>query len=774
MISLPVDVLRDDVVANLGRRPVVLTSPTGSGKSTQVPRWCRASGSVLVVQPRRVAARSLAVRVAHLEGEPLGQGVGYAVRGDSRQSDGTEVLFVTTGVALRMLADGVLNRFGTVILDELHERSLDLDLLLALLADAGRPLVVMSATLAGDRVAEHLGGVHLRAEGRLYPVEIRHRGEGMPGLRGLEARVARAVDELADLDGDLLVFLPGKGEIRRVRDALRTDREVLELHGGLTLQDQVRVFQQGRPRVVLATNVAETSLTVPGIAAVVDAGLVRRTRYHHGRGYLTLFPVAADSADQRAGRAGRLGPGVCVRLWGEHVRLQPTTPPEVHSESLVPLVLAAAAAGRPDLRLPFLDPLKDFAVADARADLTALGALGSDGGITERGRAMFRLPLDAHLGSLLVEARARGTLSDAVDLVAALAGGRRLFREPRPTEPEDDLRAGGCDATALVAAVRVGEPGRHRLDAHALREARQLRGRLRDAFGLHDVRGPLHRDSLAMTLLAAWPRSAHVARRRGRRVAWSPGGTEAGLARDSAVEEEEAEALVALDSRALAKSLRDKDVVITAAMPVPLRWLLRAGLGEDRLVGATLTGGQVLSRVERVYAGRVLEQREEPTTGRLARETVATLVERGRLFRGVWDEARDRLEAAALWRSLCAARGEDPGHTPHGDLPGWLVERLEELGLEGGEDLELLEPEDLLPDQLPDDVRRTLDHRYPRTLAIGDATYRIEYKPRQRVATLVQVSGARKALPPARLVPALPGWTVRVRDRSRVRVLRER
>ncbi|MFT5683088.1 MAG: ATP-dependent helicase HrpB, partial [Myxococcota bacterium] len=422
MSTLPIEALRPDFEVAIEHGPVVLSAPTGSGKSTQVPRWLLARGRVVVVEPRRVACRALASRVASLEGCALGSTIGYAVRGERRAGSNTAVIFVTPGIALRMLRGGDLDRYDTLVLDEFHERGLDLDLLLALVTQSRSPrLVVMSATLAGDQIAAHIGGVHLSGEGRLYPVSRRY----MPGrceepdIRGLEGRVSAALNAAEKDPGDVLVFLPGKGEIASVAGAIRGDWEVIELHGGLTMKQQTRIFSpSGRRRVILSTNVAETSLTVPGIGVVIDSGLVRRTRYHQGRGYLTLMPIAADSAEQRSGRAGRLGPGICYRLWPERLTLAESTPPEVHRESLVPLLLAARACGADPDTLPFLDPPRPYAVDDARQQLRLLGALGDDGQLTPRGEALFGLPLDAHLGRLLIEADAQGTLSQVLPLAA--------------------------------------------------------------------------------------------------------------------------------------------------------------------------------------------------------------------------------------------------------------------------------------------------------------------------------------------------------------------
>ncbi|MCB9764019.1 MAG: ATP-dependent RNA helicase [Alphaproteobacteria bacterium] len=772
--ALPIEPLRGAALDAVARGPLVLSAPTGSGKSTQVPRWLRARGRVLVVEPRRVACRALAARVAELDGVELGDAVGYVVRDERRARGDSALVFVTPGIALRMLRSDGLAGWDVLVLDEFHERGMDLDLLLAMAKQAGRPrLVVMSATLEGDRVAAHLGGPHLQGEGRQHPVDVRYRPgrASVPDARGLEDRVRAALAEAEGDPGDVLVFLPGKGEIASVRSALSGFREIelLELHGGLSLAEQSRVFRPGAARrVILSTNVAETSLTLPRIGVVLDAGLVRRTRYHGGRGVLTLLPIAQDSADQRAGRAGRLGPGVCYRLWREDVRLDPVTPPELHREALTPLVLAAAACDARVEALPFLDPPRAYAVDDARAQLQALGGLDDAGRLTPRGERLFALPLDAHLGRLLVEAEARGLLDLAVPLCAGLSLSRPLFG-PRPEDPELDLREEGCDAVALIRAVTEGKAGPHRLNPAALDEARSLAERFGALFGATPGGGSVRgrREALAMCLLAAWPDCAHVARRRRRHVAWSNGGTELELGRQSAVDAEKSDALLLLDSRAVGKSRLDKRLVITAGMPVPLRWLVAAGLGRPRLGDILYKRGALRSVMETVYAGKVIASREEAPRGAHLREAARDLILRGSLFRSVSDEARDRHEAASL-----AARLD--GQEPPPPFADWLLQRLADLGLEEAEDLDLLSPEDVLPEALPPYVRDRLDRAFPRDLSIGDAIYRIRYDVAAREAILEQVSGLRKTPPPQALWPLLPGWRLVWEWKGRRRVLRER
>ncbi len=789
---LPIDDLRPAFDAQIGQTPLVISAPTGSGKSTQVPRWLRSRGRVLVVEPRRVACRSLAQRVAELEGTRLGDAVGYRVRDDDQAGPSTEVLFVTPGVALRMMADDGAQGFASVVLDEFHERSLDTDLLLGLFQTRFTgALVVMSATLAGDLLATHLGGVHLAGEGRLHPVDIRYIDDGrtLPHDRDLTGRVASALDAARDLPGDVLVFLPGKAEISACEARLsgRPGWTAVPLHGGLTLAGQGRAFAPVKGRkVILATNVAETSLTLPGIGVVIDAGLVRRTRYAGGRGFLTLMPVAQDSADQRAGRAGRLGPGVCLRLWSPRARLDAHTPPEIHRESLVPLVLSAAACGAVLDDLPFVDPPKAHALATAREELRALGALADDDTLSPTGQALFGLPLDAPLGRLLVEARGTDVLPEMVDLVAALAVGRPLWQPgPRPQDPDDDLRASGCDATAMIRAVREGVPERHGLRAFTLSEARRIARRLRTAFKLPPTPPdrPIDRRALALVALQGDPRLAHMARRRKRDIAWSNGGTELALGRECALgplletpEGRHIEAALVLESRALGLDERRTALLITCAMPVPIPWLVAAGVGRARVGQVKAQRGRLVAEVERVHARRVLATEETVPEGALAREALARVFLEGRLWRDTLAATKDRLAARALHAQL--AQAANPTGAPVGpevpDLEAWVTARIAELGVESGTDLALLSPGDLLAEDLPAWEREALDRDFPRQLDYSDATFEVTYDPQRRWVVLSQVAGGRKDPPPVAWLPSFRGFGVEWRRRQHTRVLKPR
>jgi ATP-dependent helicase HrpB len=775
MDRLPVDAVDGPFREALRAGPVVLTAPTGSGKSTRVPLWCAEErGPTLVVEPRRVACRSLARFVAAGRNTPLGAEIGYVVRHDDRAGPDARVVFVTPGIALRMLVQGALDRFPAVVLDEFHERSLDIDLLLALLAE--RPavrLVVMSATVAAERIARFLEGVHLHAEGRAFPVEVEYVGDPLlPSDDDLGRRVAAAVDRMRVHEGDILVFLPGKGEIAECAAALAglRDLDVLELHGELPAEGQDRAFDPGdRRRVILATNVAETSVTLPRIGVVIDSGLVRRTRYRGARGYLTLAAVAEDSAEQRRGRAGRLFPGRCLRLWGREAILEPTTPPEIHREALPTVVLAAAASGRRASGLRFLDPPRPHAIEAAECELAAMGAIDPEGRITPVGRDLAGLPVDPFLGRILVEARDTPVIADAIDLVATVAAAGRLFLPgPRPADPADDLRAADCDAAARIAAVRRGEPARHRLHPQALAEARRIAGQLGRLLGAPEPRRDrgTDREALARAILRAHPGAAFVPRRRKREICWANGrGEELALGRDTAVRED-VEAIAVVDTVAVDVRPNRGVRVVTCAIPCSAATLRAAGLGEIRVAKASVAGGRIVAELIRSHAGLVLERTEEVPRGAAARAAVVKLILDGAIFRGTLAAARDRVAARNLW-----ARLEGSGEPI--DLEAWLADRVEALEVDSGEDLPLLRPDDFVIDDLPPDARARLDRHFPRAVSVGDARYAADYDPASMEITLVRVGGTRDTPPPPQYLPAWPGWRVLLKDRSRVRVVRE-
>lgn len=468
----PISPLLPQILDHLaGHARLVLEAPPGAGKTTQVPLallnapWLQGQ-KIIMLEPRRVAARSAAQFMARQRGEAVGDTVGYRIRFENKVSARTRVEVVTEGILTRMLQDDpMLDGVGALLFDEFHERHLAADLGLALALDVQAQLredlriVVMSATLDGERLAQFLDAPRLSSAGRSFPVAISH----FPARReeSLEAQARRAVEQaLAEHPGDVLVFLPGQREIARTQAALEqalpATVQVLPLHGELPVEQQSRVLQpdpQGQRRVVLATNVAESSVTLPGVRVVIDAGLAREPRYDPNSGFarLDVVSIAQASADQRAGRAGRVAEGWAWRLWPQSQRLEAQRRPEMAQVELTSLALELAAWGSDDLR--FVDPPPVGALAAARELLQRLGAMSDSGGLTALGRRMLTLGTHPRLAAMLLAANGGSEQALACDLAALV-------------EARDPLRHGGDALAARWRALAAFRQGRAPHDAN--------------------------------------------------------------------------------------------------------------------------------------------------------------------------------------------------------------------------------------------------------------------------------------------------------------------
>ncbi|MDD5002474.1 MAG: ATP-dependent RNA helicase HrpA, partial [Thiomonas arsenitoxydans] len=486
--DLPVSLRREDIARALREHQVVIVcGETGSGKTTQLPkialsigRGLGAGGTGLIghTQPRRLAAVSIARRIAQELGNELGAIAGYKVRFNDRLQPGASIKLMTDGILLaETQTDPLLRAYDTLIIDEAHERSLNIDVLLGYLKQLlpRRPdlkVIVTSATIDAQRFAEHFaenaprpapgrpkpGGAPsggsdgaqpgawgqstlapvIEVSGRLYPVEVRWRPFGIDkgDDRDQSAAICDAVDELWRLgSGDILVFLPGEREIREAEAALRkhhldTKRvgvEILPLYARLSQAEQDRVFSSGgAQRIVLATNVAETSLTVPGIRYVIDAGLARVKRYSYRNKVemLQVEPISQAAAQQRAGRCGRVANGVCIRLYdeAEFAERPRFTTPEIQRSSLAAVILRMKALGLDSIeQFPFIEPPPGKAIADGYQLLTELGAVDDRNALTPLGRELARLPLDPRIGRMILEARNREALTEVLIIAAALS-----------------------------------------------------------------------------------------------------------------------------------------------------------------------------------------------------------------------------------------------------------------------------------------------------------------------------------------------------------------
>ncbi|QCX29222.1 ATP-dependent helicase HrpB [Nocardioides jishulii] len=586
----------------------VVHAPPGTGKTTLVPPAVAGvvEGRVVVTQPSRIAARAAARRLAHLLGEPVGETVGYSVRGDRRTSPRTRVEVVTTGLLLRRIQhDPELAGVGAVVLDEVHERHLDADLTLALLIDIRAnlrddlALVAMSATIEAERTATLLAGdgegapvIHV--PGALHPVQT----VWCPlpaGLRRTDDRgitpafhdhVAATVRRgLAEHEGDVLVFVPGVAEVdATVRRLAGVAADVHPLHGRLSGAEQDRALTEGpRRRVIVSTAVAESSLTVPGVRIVVDAGFSREPRTDHRRGLASLVTVAVSraAAEQRAGRAGRLGPGAVLRCWSqaEHAHLAAHPEPEIATADLTAFALEVACWGSDDVAdLALLDQPPAHALASAREVLVELGAMTEDGRATARGRVIAGVPTDPRLARALIDGVPLVGARRAAEVVAMLS---------------EDVRAPGAD---LVAALRSLRGGQHsgswrsqvkRLEDIASKQAAGGRGAVADA-------GHRLTDDVAVGLVVALAHPDRIARKRpGSSSYLMTSGTGAALdARDPGLVRVEWLAVGDADRRP-----GQRDARIRAAAPLTEDLALEAAGSQWREVDEVIwSGGRVQAR----------------------------------------------------------------------------------------------------------------------------------------------------------------------------------
>ena len=518
--KFPIALLLSRIRASLAEHPrLVLEAPPGAGKTTQVPpalldeAWLTGR-KIVMLEPRRIAARAAAEFMAAQRGEAVGQTIGYRIRFEARVSDATRIEVVTEGILTRMLQDDPeLPDVGAIVFDEFHERHLAGDLGAALALDVQaslRPdlrIVVMSATLEGTRAAEWLAAPVLRSEGRAFPIRV----EYPPARRGENefAHLRRAVQQaLAETDGDVLTFLPGRREIAQAQRMLAestSDEEILPLHGELSLAEQHSALspaETGTRRVVLATNVAESSITVPGVRAVIDAGLAREPRFDPNSGFTRLATVniSQASADQRAGRAGRVAPGITYRLWPESRRLEPSRMPEIAQAELSGLALELAAWGVGSdaaSALPWLDAPPSGALAAARDLLQRLGAMDAELRITSLGRDMLRLGANPRMAAAALRASEvlRPLVADLLALVEV--------RSPLRGGFNDDLRA-------RVAALHRFRDGGARMardaDSGALSAIEQAARGWRKRLGIrHGASGTPDALGVGNLLLHAFP-----------------------------------------------------------------------------------------------------------------------------------------------------------------------------------------------------------------------------------------------------------------------------
>jgi ATP-dependent helicase HrpB len=711
---------------NAGRN-AVLVAPPGAGKTTMVPLalldapW-RGDNRILMLEPRRLATRAAATRMAFLLNQPVGKTIGYRTRLDGAGSAETRVEVITEGLLLRRLqSDPGLDGVAAVILDEIHERSLESDLGLALCLDLQRMLrpdlrlLAMSATADGARLSGLMDAEVIESAGRMFPVTVEHTKSDIPHVRDLSDAVARAIRAALNAhQGDILAFLPGMAEIRRVQSALdNCGALVLPLHGDLPPAEQDRALRPADTRrIVLATSIAETSLTVPGVRIVVDGGWRRTPRLDQATGLtrLTTARISRAAADQRAGRAGREGPGVAIRVWSQalHRGLPAFDRPEILEAELSGLVLECAAWGTAPADLSFQDQPPSGALAAAAALLKDLGALDPENRITSTGRDMARIGAHPRLAAMLLAAETDGQAALAADIAA-------LLEERDPLRTQD----APADIGIRLAAIAFGDPNADRAAVNRIRRAAgQYRRRIRTPNGTEAAGepGPL--------LAAAFP--DRIAQRRGEPGSFRLSG--GGSARMPVTDPLAKAGLLVAAALELKASSR---IRLAATLdPDALPPVLVARVTEHLESAFDPITGSVLVRRRRRLGALILSDRTEPGDPALIAQALANAVATQDLRPLPWSDTIRQLQArVALMRGVETEPGSDwpdlSDATLKATIHDWLAPFL--TGVTRLSDVGKLDLHAILRGKLPWELGARLDKELPTHLPLPNARAAIDY-----------------------------------------------
>ncbi|ROO57296.1 helicase-related protein [Vibrio crassostreae] len=788
MSLLPIDDYQNVFHQQIVNSHLVVEAETGSGKSTRLPIWASQHGRVLVVEPRRIACTSLAKYLAQQSGEKLGSKVGYAIKLESEHNEQTDVVFVTPGIALRWLSEDGLAGFDVVVVDEFHERRWDIDLLVAILKQkASHRLVITSATIEGERLAQYLDANRISCEGRTYQVEIEHRANEsrtLPDSRHLEQRIAEEVNhQLIASSGDMLVFLPGKKEIVQCEQALakNPDIQVVKLHASVSDKERdlalsgrnINTEGNGLRKVILATNVAETSLTIPDIGVVIDSGLERRTVQRNGRATLMLKSISRASAKQRAGRAGRVMDGVCVRLYGEHAALELVTPPELQREELTEPMLAAACCGATLDSLSFLDPIPEKSLNSATQILLTMEAINIDGQVMEHGKKLYPLPIDALYADIVTRIKTKALKEAMVDLTAALSVPARLYQLSNNAEHLEALaqqEKEGCDLSLLIQIVRGREYPHLEINLQALNEAQGLAKQMREVFELPqlEVASRFQRIELLKTIVDLHPELVFV-RRLKRKEAFANGVLEVVLGRQNRFPDN-AQAMLVLDTHSLpGRGVKQTLTLATVTAPIPLELIVDAELGDWEQGETVVNDDGVFTEMALMYAGRTITTKLVAAEGQLSLKPIVDLVVSGAQLPGF---AKVRTQEIKHWQ-LYVKLGldEQTQYTPEIEninFELWFIEQLEVLGVTDVSELEMFDHSDIPFDGIPTWLYSEFSEKYPFALSLADLQLDVEYLPARKLIYVHYQSGSRKLSPKRWELPTWSGWRIQYKKASRI------
>ena len=772
-MTLPIDVLEPTFVAQLPQSPLIVSAQTGSGKSTRLPIWAQKYGKVLVIEPRRIACTSLAQYLAEQDETELGKNIGYAIRFETQFSPDTGIIFATPGVVLRWFFEDKLAEFTTVILDEFHERRWDTDLLLALLKQhQGHQLVVTSATLHAQKIATYLDARVLSAPGRQYEVTVKYIASDMrqmPSAEHLSERIKHACDfALEHAQADILVFLPGKGEIQQAKQALsHLNVDLIALHSGSDRStQQLALNKQANRRIILATNVAETSLTIAGIDCVIDTGLERRTHLRNGRTVLDMDCISQDSSEQRKGRAGRTQAGLCIRLYGEFAPLIAHTPPEIHRESLNELVLSAACASQGIDSLDFLEALPQASLQRAIIDLQRLGAIDEQLLATEHGKRLYPLPINSDLAHLISQMPNNSLRQAMADVAAVIGVPKQVYQLTNHSEAIEALNQSlpnRCDIELCIALVRNQISDGIEIDLDALSEAKALAEQIRSAFDLPPLSFPASydRDALLDAIMIHLPSAVFIAKQSGRHFAMNNGAQEVQLAKQSRVTE--CEAALVLDMFSLAgKGVKQARNLATCVAPFASKRLVKQQLTQQSLSQVYIDDNEIMADMTHQFAGKVILTTKQRVPPSEHTEALCQLIYQGDLLSGLMTKIEQQYQAANLFAAL------NKLDAPSGCANTFIRRYIEELGISELDEIALLDCSDFDLNFIPDWQLDEFNQQFPRQLQLAGLNLTIEYLVSNKTVMAHYHSGLRKEGPKRWELPTWANWKIRYKKASKV------